>query len=287
MRRYDGPMQIADPIASSWQALLDLGFERRGDGTVLARRAHHGPLRIQKPLYPEGADVCHALVLHPPSGIVGGDHLDIRASADAGAHALLTTPGAGKWYRSAGAHAVQELSVNVAANAVVEWLPQESILFSGALAEIRNRINVAAGGLYLGLDTLCFGRRASGERFDNGALRLATDIHLDGRLLWRERGDIAGASPLLTSPVGMAGHAVCSTLLVAGREIAPDLLAAARAAVEVHGVQQGITVLPHLLVARWLGDSTEAARAWFLNLWRVLRPALIAREAVTPRIWNT
>lgn len=280
-------MQIADPIASSWQALLDLGFERRGDGTALARRAHHGPLRIQKPLYPEGADVCHALVLHPPSGIVGGDHLDIRASADAGAHALLTTPGAGKWYRSAGAHAVQELSVNVAANAVVEWLPQESILFSGALAEIRNRINVAAGGLYLGLDTLCFGRRASGERFDSGALRLATDIHLDGRLLWRERGDIAGASPLLTSPMGMAGHAVCSTLLVAGREIAPDLLAAARAAVEAHGVQQGITVLPQLLVARWLGDSTEAARAWFLDLWRVLRPALIAREAVTPRIWNT
>jgi hypothetical protein len=112
-----------------------LASSRRDDSTILARREHRGPLRVQKALYPEGPGVCHAIVLHPPAGIAGGDQLEIRVEADAGAHALLTTPGAGKWYRSSGAQSSQRIHIKVGAGATAEWLPQESILFSGALAD--------------------------------------------------------------------------------------------------------------------------------------------------------
>src|SRR5450631_4307954 len=97
-----------DPLpASVWPASLDLQFVRRDWSTILSRRRHHGPLRVQKALYPEGPGICHAIILHPPAGIAGGDELDLHVAVGEGAHALLTTPGAAKWYRSSGAAARQ------------------------------------------------------------------------------------------------------------------------------------------------------------------------------------
>lgn len=281
-------MQVTEPIASPWQASLALGFERRDGSTILARRDHHGPLRVQKALYPEGPEVCHAIVLHPPAGIAGGDQLDIRIEAAESAHALLTTPGAGKWYRSGGAQSSQQVHLRVGAGATVEWLPQESIVFSGALAGMRTTVDLENGACFTGVETICFGRRASGETFDRGSLRLATDIRAGGRLLWRERGVIDGGSALMDSPIGLAGFSVCSTVLAAGVELAPETLAACRAAASGEaGARCGVSLLPQLLVGRYLGHSAEAAREWFVALWQQLRPTIVGREAVVPRIWNT
>jgi urease accessory protein len=271
-----------------WQASLELRFERRAAATILAQRTHHGPLRVQKQLYPEGAGVCHAIVLHPPSGIVGGDELEIRAVLDGGAHALLTTPGAGKWYRSAGPWARQSLEFDLGAGAVLEWLPQETIVFDGAQAGMGSRIRLAADACYLGWEVLCLGRRAANEGFDHGEVRLSTAIEQEGKPLWLEQGRLAGGSPLLASPVGLAGFSVCGTLLAAGCDIEADVLAACRGILpQEPGAQAGLTRLPRLLAARYLGHSSEAARDWFAALWHVLRRARPGRAAQPPRIWNT
>ena len=281
-------MHPTDPITPCWRAALDLGFERRGESTLLVRREHHGPLRVQKALYPEGPELCHAIVLHPPAGIAGGDHLQIGIELGAGAQALLTTPGAGKWYRSAGPIAEQAVSLRVGAGATAEWLPQESIVFSGAQARMRTTVELDEGARFVGVETLCLGRRASGESFERGSLHLATDIRMDGKLLWRERGVIAGGSPLLHSPIGLAGFSVCSTVLVAGSDIAPETLRACRAVTASEaGARCGVSALPQLLVGRYLGHSAQAAREWFVTLWQHLRPTIIGSEAAVPRIWNT
>ena len=296
MGRYDHEMALAQidqltdsPLpAAGWQARLEMEFERRGDSTILTRREHSGPLRIQKALYPEGRSICHAIILHPPAGIVGGDQLTIEAEVKPSAHALLTTPGASKWYRSSGATAAQSVTVRVGAGATLEWLPQESIVFSGAQAQMQTHIDLAEGARLIGVETICFGRRASGETFDRGNLKLATDIRQGGRQLWRERGVIAGGSALLNSPIGLAGFSVCSTLLVAGTTIGTDVLAACRgiATPEVKAVS-GVSAMPQLFVGRYLGHSTEAAREWLVALWSIVRPALTGYDAVTPRIWAT
>ena len=281
-------MHPANPITPCWQGTLDLGFGRRGESTRLVRCSHHGPLRVQKALYPEGPDPCHAIVLHPPAGIAGGDRLQIDIELGADAQALLTTPGAGKWYRSAGPLAEQVVSLRVGAGATAEWLPQESIVFSGAEARMRTTVELAAGARFLGLETLCFGRRASGERFDRGSLQLASDIRLDGKLLWQERGQIGGGSPLLDSPIGLAGYSLCSTVLAAGIDVDAQSLAACRAATSKEaGAQYGVSAMPKLFVGRYLGHSAEAARDWFVTLWQHLRPIIAGREAAVPRIWNT
>ena len=281
-------MDLAEPLSSTWRARLSLGFQRREAATILARREHVGPLRIQKALYPEGEAVCHAIVLHPPSGIVGGDELEIDVTVGPGAHALLTTPGAGKWYRSAGAWASQRLGFAVEAQGVLEWLPQETIVFDAARAAMRSTVDLADDARFIGMEVLCLGRRASGEKFTEGALRLDTRIRRAGRPVWLERGLLEGGSDLLDAAAGLAGFSVSGTFLAAASGVEPGLLAACRD-IPIHetGARHGITALPEILVARYLGHSSEAARQWFVALWQALRPALIGREAQLPRIWNT
>ncbi len=270
-------MQLAEPVAQSWKAQLQLGFEQRGGRTVLAERRHDGPLVVQKALYPEGDAVCHAIVVHPPAGIAGGDELELNARAGAGAHALLTTPGAGKWYRSAGPWAGQRLRFEVAG--AMEWLPQETIVFDGAMAQLETEVRLQGDAKYLGWEILCLGRTGSGERFDKGEIRLDSRIYRDGRLLWLERGRIEGGGALLDSPAGLQGKPVCATLVAACPMVD---LAACR---EIESL--AVTQLPGLVVARYLGDSSEQAKQLFARLWTVLRPAMFGREAQMPRIWST
>ena len=281
-------MLASKNIEAGWIARLNLGFECRADATILAHRSHLGPLRVQKPLYPEGPGVCHTLLLHPPAGIAGGDDLEIVAAVADRAHALLTTPGAGKWYRSAGSWAAQRLNFEVSAGGMLEWLPQESIVFDGALANMQTRVSLAENAGFIGWEVLCLGRRASGEQFSSGAMNLSTRIERAGRPIWLERGMLEGDSKLLQSSAGFAGYSVSATLLAVGAGLDPELLAACRKQVPAEqGALHGLTLLPDVLVARYLGHSAESARAWMTALWFLLRPAMAGREALMPRIWNT
>jgi urease accessory protein len=274
----------------SWHAELHLGFVRQGERTVLRENRHRGPLRVQKALYPEGDAVCQAILLHPPSGIAGGDHLAISAEVGAGAHAQLTTPGAGKWYRSGGAEASQCIVFTMGEGATLEWLPQETIVFDGARARMETRVSLAADSCYLGWDILCLGRAAAGECFGKGRFDLFFRVDRGNAPIWLERGGFDGIDPMLSSPAGWAGATVCGTLLCTFPELPQQvaaLLEACRKIIPVDGANHGLSALPGMLVARYLGDSSEAARLWFAELWTILRPACCGRPVVIPRIWNT
>jgi len=267
----------------SWHAELELGYARFGDCTRPVTRRHLGPLRVQKHLYAEGPQVCQHIIVHPPGGIAGGDRLAISARVEADAWAQLTSPGAAKWYRATGP-AYQTLDLKVAAGATLEWLPQETIVFSAAQAELSTRIDLEGDARLFYWDMVALGRPASGERFDRGHFQSQLDIRRDGQLLWHERQRIQGGDGLLDSPIGLDGQPVFATLLVSG-EIDSKLLERCRSVPT--RVRGDLTQLPGLLVARCLAGEALHARAWLIELWRLLRPALLGREAVPPRIWNT
>ncbi len=273
-------------IPNGWRGELALRYERRGARTVLAERQHAGPLLVQKPFYPEGEGVCHGIVLHPPGGIVGGDELVLNVTVDADANALLTTPGATKWYRSAGREARQSMRFHVKRGATLEWLPQQAITFDRALGRTESEVSVDESGCYIGWELLCLGRTASGERLRGGRMLTSMRVMRATEPLWLERASIEGGSRLLDSPTGLAGQPISGTLLAVAREIPPALVATCRAVPPAAG-RAGITRLPGLLVARYLGDRAEAAHDYFVRLWQVLRPALLGREAQPPRIWRT
>jgi urease accessory protein len=274
-------------LATGWNATLALAYVRRGAKTVLAHRSHTGPLRVQRDLYPEGAHTCHTIVVHPPGGVAGGDALELRVSLEAHCGALLTTPGAGKWYGSTGAWASQRLAFDVGPGAVLEWLPQETILYDRARADMTTCVSLHEGAAYVGWEILCFGRTAVGERFAQGALRQRLEIMQGGAPLWIERARLEGGDPLLESPVGLAGNTVSGTMVAAGIDIPDDVLTECRRVPVRDSALGGITRLPRLALARYLGNSGEDARDYFTRLWSALRPVLKGCEAVTPRIWAT
>ena len=274
----------ASPLFTpSWHAELELAYARFGDSTRPVQRRHLGPLRVQKHLYAEGPQVCQHIIVHPPGGIAGGDRLNISASVGRDAWAQITSPGAAKWYRAAGP-AYQQLKLQVAAGATLEWLPQETIIFSAAQAELSTAIDLEGDARLFYWDVVALGRPASGERFDLGHFQAQLDIRRDGQLLWHERQRIVGADGLLDSPIGLDGQPVFATLLVTG-EIDSDLLERCRSL--PHAVRGDLTQLPGLLIARCLASEALLARGWLIDVWRMLRPVLLGREAVPPRIWNT
>ena len=275
----------AVPPESRWRAHLALGFELRGGRTVLARRDHDGPLVVQKPFHPEGPRVCHAIVVHPPAGIAGGDELVIDVVAREGAQTLLTTPGAAKWYRSSGAWATSRVAIGAERGASIEWLPQETIVFDGALADMGIDVTLAADASYIGWDLVCLGRTASGERYESGVSRFATRIERDGIPIWFERAALEAGGRLAGSRAGLAGRTVFGTMIATGA-VDRALLDACRAERPEEG-DCGITCPPGLFIARYLGDSSEAARHYFQRLWQYVRPHIVGRQAHAPRIWNT
>jgi urease accessory protein len=275
---------LPDPsLAAPWQASLRLAFADDAGTTRLVRRAHAGPLRVQKALYPEGPRACHVIVVHPPGGVVGGDRLDVAMRLGAGSHVVATTPGAAKWYRAHGGRPAsrQDVRLRVGEGAALEWLPQESIFYDGAGVELEHDVELAGDAVYIGSEILCFGRRAMGERFVGGQIRQRTRIRQAGRLVWHEQGRLDAAG--LASPLGLDGHSVCATLLAVGKPL-PALLQA-RLRAEVPGL--ALSQVKTVFVARHLGIDAEPARAAMLRVWQLVRPHLLGLDARTPRIWNT
>jgi len=272
--------------ATGWDARLALRFEREGGRTVLRGREHVGPLRVQKALYPEDDAVCQVVVVHPPAGVVAGDSLTIDFAAETGAHAQATTPGAAKWYRSTGRFARSSTTVRAESGAIVEWLPLETMLFDGARAGIGLVIELSGDARFIGWDVTCLGRTASGERFESGRLEQRFDLRRDGELLWCDRIVLEGSARALQSGAVLGGAPVFGTM-IAAPSVTSDVLLAACRGVQCDSGSGAVTRLPHVLVARYVGDSIAAARTYFATLWGLLRPALAGREAVHPRIWNT
>jgi len=274
-----------------WHAHLALRYRRDGERTVVHDR-HDGPLRVLRSLHPEGPGVCHNVVVHPPGGIVGGDSLEIDLEVAAQAHALITTPGAARFYRSAGESARQAVHARVADGARFEWLPLETICHRGALAENHLRFELATGAEMIGWDVLALGLPASNEAFDSG--RYAQQIELPG--VWLERGVVDGGDTLLLdSPLGWAGHRVMATMwFAAGSPLAAprreDLLAAGRSAVEGDALarQGGLSAIDErLVVLRVLASRVEPAMTLLGKVWARWRQAAWQLPASPPRVWRT
>jgi len=270
-----------------WEAGLKLAFQRRGERTVLARRSSFGPLAVQKALYPEGELVCHAILLHPPGGIAGGDRLEIAIDVETGAHALLTTPGATKWYRSVATEASQSIRISIGRNAVCEWMPQENIFFNAAYAQNALSVDLQEEAVFCGWDVTCLGRTASGERFQTGRIHQHLRLTRGTKLLFEELGTLEGGGTLLESPIGMAGYPICATFIMAGIASGREALDFCRAVVPPGDCKSGVSAMGEVLVARCLARTSEAARAYFLKMWEHLRPKYAQVPARVPRIWAT
>lgn len=272
------------------QARLSLGFVKDDGATRLVDRNHFGPLLVQKPLYPEGREICQVVIIHPPGGVVGGDELEISARVGASASVQITTPGASKWYKANGHVSRQSISLDVCADGVLEWVPQETIFFDNAHVELDHHVTLEKEASYIGCEILCFGRTASGESVTGGQIRQSTRIHRAGKLIWFDQLRLSGGSAAMKSALMLAGNTVCANLIAVGKGVPATVIEAARegAGDISKGIGHlGISQMKSVITARYLGNSSETARRIMLHVWGLLRPGMLGRAAMVPRMWNT
>jgi urease accessory protein len=289
---------MSEPEQGGWQAELALDFDVRQERSVLARAQHRGPLRVQRPFYPERDGTCHVYLLHPPGGLVSGDALRVSARLGPGARALVTTPGAGKFYRArergptdARAQAARSASVSqqivLGPGARLEWFPQESIVFDGAEARVVTQVELAPDATFAGWEIVCLGRPACAEPFRRGSLSSALRLHVGGRLRFMERGLYRGGEPVLSEAWGLGGAPVFGSFVVAHPAASAAWLEPLRAEITPQAGLFGVTLVSGVIVGRYLGATTLDARACFERMFRLLRPHYAQCAAVTPRIWST
>ncbi|MEM7078676.1 MAG: urease accessory protein UreD [Pseudomonadota bacterium] len=269
---------------SRWSAHLHLNFALRFGSTALVGRSHKGPLRVQKPFFPEDG-ACHVYLLHPPGGLAGQDQLDMDIDVAAGAKVLLTTPASSKVYRSAGQQTQITQHLRVASGGSLDWLPQDTILFGGSRYHQTTQIHLAVDSRFLGWDIFSLGRPSSDDHYAQGQFGQLLEVSIDRRLQLRERLAFSAEDEMLNAAWGLQGYRALGILLAhPATQIEVEKL---RDHIDRAWKGVGVTLLDELLVVRALGPSANYVQACLTELWCLLRPRVAHMQPVLPRVWAT
>ena len=307
--------QSSVKFVSVWQASLDIRLEKTARGSVVKHSAHKGPLYIQKAFYPEGRDLAHLYILHPPGGLVSGDNLHINIDVNSDAKVLITTPGAGRVYKARADKSLQLQKVTLSAghNAAIEWLPLETILYPNANTRLDTVIKLATSATFIGWDICCLGLPACNEFFDQGCLEQCLQIEIAGSVKLRERVVVNDSNrDVLSHSVGFANRSV-NALMVAGpfvknhnnqdhdetltafidrlreycNRTTTTVIDGLNSPIKQQSPLCSVSLTSEFLLIRYLGDDAEQARLLFTQCWQDIRPLLLARSPCPPRIWST
>jgi len=280
-------------VPNSWHGNLKLVYAHHQGKTSLQESQNQAPLKVQRPFYPEGSEVCHSVILHTAGGVVGGDRLSIDCQLQDKSHALITTASAGKIYRSNGLQARQSIKIQVGTDACLEWLPQETIVFNSANYRQDLQVELAPQASWLGWEITRFGRSARGEKFCQGEWRSHTEVWQQGNPLWIDRQWLPGSTEVFHSPHGLAGQPVVGSLVWIGQAVSPEIVETARSFMGLKPTYvpnqhliAGVTRLPHGLLCRYRGSSTSEVRNWFTEVWQLLRMSYLQRNVCIPRVWQ-
>ncbi|OAT48794.1 UreD family urease accessory protein [Proteus hauseri ATCC 700826] len=277
---------MSDFSGKGWLAEIVLRYEVKRGVTRLTDKRHIGPLMVQRPFYPEQG-IAHTYLLHPPGGVVGGDKLLINIDVQPQAHALLTTPGATKFYRSAGGVAQQIQTLHVANEGFLEWLPQENIFFPDAQVRLETHIYIASSAKFIGWEIQCFGRPVLNEWFENGNVRGRLNFYIDEKLTLTESIFVEGlqkqAAAMREYPMlgSLYIYPACEALKSLIQQNVEQILTANNV------IEYGLTDVDGILVLRLLGTQTEPMMACFAHVWQTVRKYWLGYCPEPPRIWAT
>ena len=274
----------------TWHAQLALNYSQQA-GKTSVHFTHDGPLRVLKSLYPEGPGICHNVLVHPPGGLVGGDVLQIDVQVEPGAHALVTTPGATRFYKSNGQPTQQRTTLHLAAGARLEWLPLEAIAYNACDAVNHLAFDLAEGAQLMAWDITALGLPLAGQPFDEGVFHQ----HIEWPEHFLERAAVAAHDTLLLNgALGLAGQRCMASLVFASgtalsRAQRDAVLESTHALLQatVPGVIAGVTAPnAHMLVLRGLAPVVEPVMAVWKQVWAHWRAQLWGLPGTPPRIWS-
>jgi urease accessory protein len=274
-------------MMTAFEGILSLVFAKTERGTQLLHQQTLAPLKVQRPFFPEGKEFCHTVVVHTAGGMVGGDRLSWQLQLQPGAKTLITTVAASKVYRSTGLVSQQSAEIEIQEGGILEWFPQETIIFNGANYRQDLRVELAPNARWLGWDITRFGRSARGERFLEGSWRSNTEVWREGIPLWLDRQQLQGGGTQIDNWHSLAGYPVVANFAFVGQPVSGEIVQGARnlwTGRDPSG-RIGVTRLMSGLLCRYRGASSQSARSWLIDVWNLLRLTYLNRPACCPRVW--
>ncbi len=286
-----------DPIEKPkrWDASLHLEFMKspHSGKTLLSKKEHFGPLVVQKSLYPEGDEVCHAVILHPPAGIAGGDHLNIDIFTSPDAKAVVTTPGATKWYKSNGHLSSQETKLSVASRAHLDFLPQENIYFNSSNARNVIQIKLEDTATMIGWDIAQLGRTASGETWSHAHLINELQLVYGDRPYWIESSFLDSDDLTMGSNCKLGTYSVMGVMWFFGNGANQELLDQIRDCLiwsdtlRVGATRINLPEKNGLIIVRATSTEVEYLKDCFIDMWLRFRLDVSGIAPLPLRLWKT
>jgi urease accessory protein len=297
------------PSKNAWLASLFLEFAIARGVSQLTKTRRSGPLSVQKAFYPEGKDCAHVYLLHPPAGIVSGDELRIHICIQENAHALITTPGANRFYRARENQSIgdskqlQLFKLEVTEKGKCENFPLETIVYEGADATNQLDLSMSSNSAYIGWDIACLGLPSSNQPFKKGKFTQLNKVYVDQKLVFHDRINLNAQNGIQGHIAGLHGYSVFATMLAHApkghltKMDKSDMVTSLRS--HLHALNNkndernenhpnvSITYIRDLLVVRYLGNHAEQCKSIFISLWKIIRPVYMNKTAVVPRIWHT
>ncbi|MCR4376710.1 MAG: urease accessory protein UreD [Rhodospirillales bacterium] len=283
----NGWPQTPAQVLQGMRGRASMTFARSGDETRLKDLYQSSPLRALFPGKASG-DVLSAALVTTSGGLLGGDHLDVEVKLEAAAAVQVIGQAAEKVYRSKGPDTIFDVRLEVAEDAWLEWLPQETILFDQARLRRHTCVDVAAGGAFLGAEMLVFGRAAMGETLRTGLIRDVWEVRRGAKLIWADALHLAGdLSVQLDHPAGFGGARAAATAVYVADDAAAHL-AFVREVLDgaPDGVRCAATVVNGVLVVRWLAFDAQALRGAFGVYWAAMRHEVKGLPGLMPRLWQ-
>ncbi len=278
-------MQSNQGSIAGWQGKLQLTYCCDRGKTQAIQHQGTAPLKVQRSFYPEGEQTCHNVILHTAGGIVGGDRLEINVVLQPQSHSVITTAAASKIYGSNGTLACQNIIQTIDSGATLEWLPQETIIFDGAVFHQNLRVELAPTATWLGWEINRFGRTARGEKFTHGEWKSATEVYRAGMPVWIDRQWLRG-DEMVDSPHSLAGYPIVGSLAWIGEPVSKDFVCETRSLFGGEPSKIGVTRLTQGLLCRYRGDSTAEVWQWFTAVWHLLRRSFLKTSPIQLRVWQ-
>lgn len=276
-------------------AALKLSFARdpATGRTILANSHQDAPLRVIRAFHlDDGAALAH---LHNVSGgLLGGDRLSMSVDVGEGAEVQLTTTGATRIYRPRqdAQAATQENQITVAANALLEYVPDPIIPFAGARYWQRIAIHLSNGAGLFWWEILAPGREAHGEVFAYECVEMQTDLHALGHPIAAERVRLEPSRGNVSDVGRLGPYRYCASFYICRvgvssktwppaerhlRETANSLTISGEL---LFGIS---TLVAHGLVVRILASRGRALLPAMYAIWNAAKMFLYGREAVPLR----
>jgi urease accessory protein len=290
----DEPAQMQSGAVGK-SGYLRLGFERRGERTVLADLDTRTPCLAQRALHCDEAlpDMAWLFTITTTGTVLQGDRLSLEIALGPEARAHVTTQSATKIHSMDANYAAQRAVFTLAPGSYLEYLPDPLIPHREARYASDTCIVVDPAASVLCSEIVQPGRKHHhpDEAFGATLLSLATAAERpDGTPLFEERLHVEPARYAVRQTGVMDGYDVfANVILCTPAPIAERIMARVDADVDRdRGLAYGACRLPNDagIVYKVLGGATEPVRAQVREFWRVAREEITGAAIPPPYLWR-